>query len=113
MPWLNYLYYKNSEQDNKRGLGFSRWGGRGDQKYPIHFSGDLNSSWETLMFEVPFTTYSGNVGCFFWAHDLGGFYGKRNPEQFARWMQFGLTNATFRIHSTEEDLDRRPWFLGR
>ena len=26
LPWLNYLYYKNSEQDGKRGMGFSRWG---------------------------------------------------------------------------------------
>lgn len=112
LTWLNYLYYRNSEKGNKRGLGFSRWGGWGDQKHPIHFSGDLNSSWETLKFEVPFTANSGNVGCFFWAHDLGGFCGKRNPEQFARWMQFGLTNATFRIHSAGEDLDRRPWLWG-
>jgi len=27
-------------------------------------------------------------------------------------MQFGLTNASFRIHSTGEDLDRRPWLWG-
>ena len=112
LPWLNYLYFKNSEQDNKRGLGFSRWGGWGDQKRPIHFSGDIMSSWETLKFEVSFTVNSGNTGCFFWAHDLGGFYGERNPEQYARWVQFGITNASLRIHSCGDNLDRRPWLWG-
>jgi len=112
LPWLNYLYFKNSEENGNRGLGFSRWGGWGDQKHPIEFSGDIKSTWQSLKFEVAFTANSGNAGCFFWAHDLGGFYGDRNPELYTRWVQFGLTNSTLRVHSCGENLDRRPWLWG-
>ncbi|MFC4213572.1 TIM-barrel domain-containing protein [Pedobacter lithocola] len=113
LPWLNNLYFKNSERDNKRGLLFSRWAGWGSHRTPIQFSGDAKSTWELLKFEVPFTTNSGNVGCFFWAHDIGGFFGDRNPEQYVRWTQFGLTNSSLRIHSTyDSKLDRRPWLWG-
>ncbi len=33
-----------------------------------------------LAFEVPFTSTAGNVGCFFWSHDIGGHNGGRNEE---------------------------------
>ena len=49
LPWLNCLYYRQSEQmtDGKtklRGQGFSRWGGWGSHRYPIQFSGDTSCS---------------------------------------------------------------------
>jgi alpha-glucosidase (family GH31 glycosyl hydrolase) len=66
-----------------------------------------------LAWQPYFTATSGNVGCFFWAHDLGGFGGKRNPELFARWMQWGVLNSSYRIHSVRlRHLDRRPWLWG-
>jgi len=65
-----------------------------------------------LAFEIFFTATAGNVGCFFWSHDIGGFCGKRDPEQYARWVQFGITTAAVRIHSTGDELDRRPWKWG-
>jgi alpha-glucosidase (family GH31 glycosyl hydrolase) len=114
LPWLNYLYYQHSRQDGRRGQGFSRWGGWGDHRHPIQFSGDTGVNWETLAFEVEFTAISGNAGCFFWAHDIGGFHGKeRNPEVFARWVQFGALSASLRLHSCGEHLDRRPWKWGQ
>ena len=59
------------------------------------------------------TSTSGNAGCFFWAHDIGGFYGGRDPELYTRWTQFGLLNSSLRIHSVYDDkLDRRPWLWG-
>jgi alpha-glucosidase (family GH31 glycosyl hydrolase) len=112
LPWLNYLYYKNSQKDGKRGLAFSRWGGWGDQRHPIHFSGDTVANWETLAFEIEFTSVSGNAGCFFWAHDIGGFYGERDPELYTRWVQFGALSSSLRLHSCGDNLDRRPWKWG-
>jgi alpha-glucosidase (family GH31 glycosyl hydrolase) len=113
LPWLNHLYYRHSQKNGRRGLGFSRWGGWGDHRHPIQFSGDTGTSWETLAFEVEFTAVSGNAGCFFWAHDIGGFHGKeRDPEAFARWVQFGAVSACLRLHSCGEHLDRRPWKWG-
>ncbi|MDD5674610.1 MAG: glycoside hydrolase family 31 protein, partial [Chitinivibrionales bacterium] len=109
LPWLNHLYFKHSLQNGQRGMSFSRWGGWGDHRYPIQFSGDCKGCWEMLTFIVPFTAQSGNAGCFYWAHDLGGFWApKEDPELFARWVQFGLTSACMRLHSFG-DTDRRPW----
>ncbi len=112
LPWLNYLYYRKSEKQKRRGQAFSRWGGWGDHRHPIHFSGDATANWKMLAFEIPFTLASGNAACFFWAHDIGGFYGDRDPEAYTRWVQFGALSASLRLHSTGEKLDRRPWLWG-
>ena len=104
LPWLNHLYYKHSETGEQRGQGFSRWGGWGNHRYPIQFSGDTSATWEMLAFQIPFTAASGNAGCFFWAHDLGGFWGERNPEMFTRWVQFGAMSSSLRLHSCGENL---------
>jgi alpha-glucosidase (family GH31 glycosyl hydrolase) len=113
LPWLNKLYFDYSKQNNLRGAGFSRWAGWGDHRHPIQFSGDAAGNWDVLKFEIDLTTTSGNVGCFFWAHDTGGFYGGKDPELYTRWTQFGLLNSSLRIHSVyDKDLDRRPWLWG-
>lgn len=113
LPWLNELYYEDSRSGGKRGTGFSRWGGWGDHRHPIQFSGDVYATWEMLDYEVEMTTKSGNAGCFFWAHDIGGFYRKGTPELYTRWTQYGLLNSSLRIHSVVgKDMDRRPWLWG-
>lgn len=114
VPWLNELYYNHSRRDGLRGQGFARWGGWGDHRHPIQFSGDAVGNWDVLRFEVDLTTTSGNAGCFFWAHDIGGFYDGTDPELYTRWTQFGLLNSSLRIHSVSDDkLDRRPWLWGK
>lgn len=114
LPWLNEIYYNYSSRDNLRGANFSRWGGWGDHRNPIHFSGDAVGNWETLKFEIDLTVTSGNQGCFFWAHDIGGFYKGMDPELYTRWTQFGLLNSSLRIHSiVGKNNDRRPWLWGK
>lgn len=113
IPWLNYCYYNHSREGGKRGISYSRWGGFGDQKHPIYFSGDTGATWECLDFEVDFTVKSSNAGLFYWGHDTGGFFGERNPEMFVRWTQFTGLSACLRVHSLrDENLDRRPWKWG-
>lgn len=113
LSWLNHIYFNYSKQGNLRGAGFSRWAGFGDHRHPIQFSGDSVGNWEMLKFEIELTSTSGNAGCFFWAHDLGGFYGGTDPELFTRWIQFGLLNSSLRLHSVyDPKLDRRPWLWG-
>lgn len=119
LPWLNEIYYNYSRHrlpDGRqlRGAGFSRWGGWGDHRHPIQFSGDAVGNWPMLRFEVDLTTTSGNAGCFFWAHDIGGFYDGLDPELYTRWTQFGLLSSSLRIHSVVgEKSDRRPWLWGK
>lgn len=110
LAWLNEYYYRHTSDNGKRGQSFSRWAGWGDHRYPIHFSGDASTSWKMLAAEVPFTSTAGNVGCFFWSHDIGGHMGGRNEESYARWCQFGAITAALRSHSTRDaGMDRRPW----
>ncbi len=110
LAWLNTLLYDRTAQSGERGLSFSRWAGWGDHRHPIHFSGDASTSFAMLAFEVPFTSTAGNVGCFFWSHDIGGHNRGRNEESYARWVQFGATSPVLRSHSTRDaTMDRRPW----
>ncbi|MFO7870144.1 MAG: glycoside hydrolase family 31 protein [Kiritimatiellia bacterium] len=107
LPWLNELYFRHTKRGGLRGQSFSRWGGWGDHRHPIHFSGDTSSGWPILAFEVPFTATASNVGCFYWSHDLGGFCGEVDPETYSRWLQFGAFSACMRLHGV--GADRRPW----
>lgn len=110
LEWLNTCFHERARRDGLRGQSFSRWGGWGDHRHPIHFSGDADTGWPMLAFEVPFTATAGNVGCFFWSHDIGGHQGSRNEESYVRWCQFGAFSAALRSHSTRKaDMDRRPW----
>lgn len=124
LRWLNTLFYRHSaralgtlgrEDVGRRGIGFSRWpgdhdGGWGDHRHPVHFSGDAHTGWPMLAFQVPFTAAAGNVGCFFWSHDIGGHFGPRFEETTARWVQFGALSPVLRLHSARTaSLDRRPW----
>ena len=75
---------------------WARSGWTGSQRYPIQFSGDASTAFRMLAFEVPFTSTAGNVGCFFWSHDIGGHNRGRNEESYARWCQFGAFSAALR-----------------
>lgn len=124
LQWLNRLFFEHTRSPApggdgagvRRGVSFSRWAGDprerrwGDHRHPIHFSGDAHTGWPMLAFQVPFTTTAGNVGCFFWSHDIGGHFGPRIEEATARWVQFGALSAAMRPHSARSGvLDRRPW----
>lgn len=108
--WLNKILFDSTTWNGNRGTSFSRWAGWGDHRHVIQFSGDADTDWPMLAFEVPFTSTAGNVGCFYWSHDIGGHQGLRNEESYARWTQFGALSTALRSHSTkDEHLDRRPW----
>ena len=113
LQWLNELYFRRSRAGGRRGMVLSRWGDWGDHRHPMLFSGDAFIRWTTLAFEVPFTANSGNVGAFFWSHDVGGYQGERNGELLARWCQFAAVSAAMRLHSMNKPwLDKRPWTYG-
>lgn len=110
--WLNHLHFYDQGRDgNKRPFIFSRWGGLGNHRYPIGFSGDTYVTWATLAFQPYFTAAASNVAYSWWSHDIGGHYnGEEDPELYARWVQYGLFSPIFRLHSSNgEFYDRRPW----
>jgi alpha-glucosidase (family GH31 glycosyl hydrolase)/putative sterol carrier protein len=110
--WLNHLhFYDLARHGEKRPFIFSRWGGLGNHRYPIGFSGDALVTWESLAFQPYFTATAANVNYGWWSHDIGGHMGGiEEPELFARWVQFGVFSPIFRLHSTNNPFhERRPW----
>ena len=109
---LNHLHYYDLGRDgHKRPFVFSRWGGLGNHRYPIGFSGDTLVRWTALAFQPRFTATAANVAYGWWSHDIGGHMFKdTTPELYLRWVQFGVFSPIFRLHSTSKaELDRRPW----
>lgn len=108
--WLNRFLFDSTRWNGERGTSFSRWAGWGDHRHVIQFSGDADTGWPMLSFQVPFTSTAGNVGCYYWSHDIGGHQGGRNEESYARWTQFGALSTALRSHSMRDaTMDRRPW----
>lgn len=109
--WLNHLHYYDLGRQAKRPFVFSRWGGLGNHRYPIGFSGDTIVAWDSLAFQPYFTATAANVAYGWWSHDIGGHMrGVEEPELFARWVQFGVFSPIFRLHCTSNPFhERRPW----
>jgi alpha-glucosidase len=109
--WLNYVHYTDQQREGKRPLLFHRWGGLGNHRYQIGFSGDTISVWDSLAFQPWFTATAANVGYAYWSHDIGGHMpGVVEPELYTRWVQFGAFSPILRTHTTKNpDAERRVW----
>ena len=113
--WLNHLHFYDLGRDGrKRPFIFSRWGGLGNHRYPIGFSGDTVVSWASLAFLPYFTATAANVGYGWWSHDIGGhMWGVEEGELYARWVQYGVFSPFLRLHSSNSPYsERRPWAWG-
>jgi Glycosyl hydrolases family 31/Domain of unknown function (DUF5110)/Carbohydrate binding module (family 35)/Carbohydrate binding module (family 6) len=125
--WINYLYAQDATSQGLRGFAFSRMGsaystysGSGvtysvpsgpwsNNRSTVHFTGDTQSTWDTLSFEVAFTTMEGNIGQPYVTHDIGGFHGGHlADDMYVRWVQFGTFQPIDRLHSDKIG-DRLPW----
>ena len=112
--WINYCFFSNFERTrNTRPMLYHRWGGLGNHRYQIGFSGDSYISWKSLDFQPYFNSTASNVLYGFWSHDIGGHWGGAiEPELYARWMQFGALSPILRSHSTKDaSINKEPWLL--
>ena len=109
--WLNYLHFTDQQREGKRPLLFHRWGGLGNHRYEIGFSGDTISVWDSLAFQPWFTATAANVGYAYWSHDIGGHMpGAVDSELYTRWVEFGAFSPILRTHTTKNpDAERRIW----
>ena len=120
---------------DRRPLVLSRYGGIGNQRYGIGFSGDTQSTWATLKLQVAMTPTAANVLFGYWSHDIGGYNiycpinGTNSPCQcgevvqpcnlttsecgrspgdlYTRWLQFGAVSPILRPHCSH--CDKRIW----
>ena len=99
------------EYSNARPYVVCRSGSSGIQKYAQNWVGDNYTSWETLRHNLPTilgVSLSGqpNTGA-----DIGGFAGPAPEEElFVRWVQNGIFQPRFSIHSASSDNTvTEPW----
>lgn len=113
--WINYVTYSDMERTRpERPMIYHRWGGLGNHRYQIGFSGDSYISWESLDFLPYFNSTASNVLYGYWSHDIGGHWmaPSIDPELYVRWMQFGMVNPILRTHSSKSTtLNKEPWMF--
>ena len=115
--WINYVFFSDMERNrDTRPMLYHRWGGLGNHRYQLGFSGDAVISWKSLEFQPYFTNCASNVLYGYWSHDIGGHMFKGgdkeilDPELFTRWMQYGALTPVMRTHSTKNSvLNKELW----
>jgi len=82
-------------------------------RFPIWWTGDQKSSWEFLEMGVANGVNSGIHRMMpYVSEDLGGHTGGNpEPEQYVRWVQYGVFSPIARLHCTR-GLTRYPWEYG-
>ena len=110
--WINYAFFSQMERTrDTRPLIYHRWGGLGNHRYQIGFSGDATATWKSLDYQPYFNSTASNVLYGYWGHDIGGHIGNHiDPELYVRWMQFGALTPIMRTHSQKNaGMNKEPW----
>ena len=89
----------------------NRAGFAGIQRYASTWCGDNMTSWESLKYNIPTMLGMGLSGVANQGSDIGGFAGpKPEPELLVRWIQQGIFQPRFCIHSCNDDNTvTEPW----
>ncbi len=108
----NRMYWEGPIKDrpNVRPYALHRNGYAGMQRYGWLWSGDIESTWQTLEAQVPVGINTGLSGMPFWGTDTGGFVTtpEFTGELYVRWFQFSSFCPLFRSHGRTWKL-RLPW----
>ncbi len=108
----NRMYWEGPQMDraNMRPYALHRNGNAGMQRYGWLWSGDIDSTWETLAAQVQVGINTSLSGMPFWGTDTGGFVTtpELTGELYARWFQFSSFCPLFRSHGRTWKL-RLPW----
>lgn len=99
--------------ENARPYSVCRSGSSGIQRYAQTWCGDNYTSWKTLKYNIPIITGMGLSGQPNEGADIGGFAGPAPEEElFVRWVQQGIFQARFSIHSASNDNTvTEPWMF--
>ena len=111
------MYWEGTQRErpNQRPYALHRNGYAGMQRYAAFlWSGDVNSTWETLRTHIPIALNTGLTGIPLWGTDTGGFVPTKEytGELYVRWFQFSAFCPLFRSHGRAWKL-RLPWEIGR
>jgi alpha-D-xyloside xylohydrolase len=113
--YYTYLYNKTVFEllSERRGVGeavvFARSATVGSQRFPVHWGGDNESSFESMAESLRGGLSLGLCGFGFWSHDIGGFEGVPPTALYKRWIAFGLLSSHSRLHGSTSY--RVPWLF--
>ena len=90
-----------------------RGGAAGIQRYAQTWCGDNRTGWDTLRWNIPTLLGMGLSGQPNEGADIGGFAGPAPDEElFVRWVQNGIFQPRFSIHSASDDNTvTEPWMF--
>ena len=116
-PTLTYLMVLSSYQaqiaksPNLRPFLSTRSGGIGVRRLAQTWSGDNRTAFEDLRYCHNIGLTMSLSGLYFYGHDLGGFTGSMpSRELLLRWLQHGIFEPRFTIHSWNSDGSATmPW----
>lgn len=114
--WINYAFFSHMENTrDTRPMLYHRWGGLGNHRYQLGFSGDATATWKSLDYQPYFNSTASNVLYGYWSHDIGGHIGDRiDPEMYTRWLQFGALSPVMRTHSQKNSgMNKEPWVFSK
>jgi alpha-glucosidase len=103
-----------NDNPGRRPFLLCRSGGPGMQRFgAMPWSGDINTTFETLETQIRTGLNVGMSGIPHWGTDIGGFFqvAPDKGELFARWFQFGAFCSVFRAHG-HTWRDHLPWSYG-
>ena len=98
---------------NQRPYVITRAAYSGIQRYSTMWTGDTNSTWESLALSIPMYTSLGLSGEPFVGGDVGGFMGRGNGELLTRSYQVGFLAPFCRNHKVIDGYDQEPWRFGK
>ena len=120
--WANHVMaVMNEAVQKRRPWNLYRFGGLGQQRYPVGFSGDTFQHFLTLQWEAETVASAANVVFPYWSYDIGGYMCSASDncdanttsftgsELLVRWYQFGVFSPIFRTHCRQ--CERRIWLF--
>ncbi|MGN8648167.1 alpha-xylosidase [Gracilibacillus sp. HCP3S3_G5_1] len=111
----NYYSYKYNEvvfdllkkTKGEEAVVFARSATTGGQKFPVHWGGDCDSTYDAMAESLRGGLSLTTCGFGYWSHDIGGFENTATPDVFKRWTAFGLLSSHSRFHGSSSY--RVPW----
>ncbi|KAB8126805.1 alpha-xylosidase [Gracilibacillus oryzae] len=112
----NYYAYKynevvfdllKNEKGKEEAIVFARSATTGGQKFPVHWGGDCDSTYDAMAESLRGGLSLTTSGFGYWSHDIGGFENTATPDVFKRWTAFGLLSSHSRFHGSSSY--RVPW----
>ncbi|MFA5341657.1 MAG: alpha-xylosidase, partial [Clostridia bacterium] len=108
----NSVIFNACKDVSGENIVWARSGTAGSQRYPIHWGGDSQCTFEGLQGTLRGALSIGLSGFVFYSHDIGGFIGRPTPELYIRWAQLGLLSSHSRCHGGGNTNSREPWSFG-